>query len=137
MQMTLFHSIIYIFFIHSSVSGHLGCFHVLAIVNSTAVNTGLPGSFHTMFSRYMPRSGIAGSYGRFPSGSVVKSPPAVKKWQETWVQWHGSPFQYSCLENTMDRGAWRAIVHGVAKSWTKLSDFHFHYGEQYGGALKN
>ena len=52
----------------------------------------------------------------FLSGSVIKSPPAVKKWQETWVQWHGSPFQYSCLENTMDRGAWRAIVHGVAKS---------------------
>ena len=33
------------------------------------------------------------------------------------------PLQYSCLENSMDRGAWRAIVHGVAKSWTQLSDF--------------
>ena len=31
---------------------------------------------------------------------------------------HGDPLQYSCLENPMDRGAWRAIVHGVAKSWT-------------------
>ena len=30
----------------------------------------------------------------------------------------GTPLQYSCLENPMDRGAWRAIVHGVAKSWT-------------------
>ena len=29
---------------------------------------------------------------------------------------HGNPFQYSCLENPMDRGAWRAVVHGVAKS---------------------
>ena len=29
---------------------------------------------------------------------------------------HGNPFQYSCLENSMDRGAWRAAVHGVAKS---------------------
>ena len=36
---------------------------------------------------------------------------------------HGSPLQYSCLENTMDRGAWWAIVHGVAKSRTRLSDF--------------
>ena len=36
---------------------------------------------------------------------------------------NGNPFQYSCLENLMDRGAWRATVHGVAKSWTQLSDF--------------
>jgi len=30
----------------------------------------------------------------------------------------GKPLQYSCLENPMDRGAWQAIVHGVAKNWT-------------------
>ena len=36
-------------------------------------------------------------------------------------QWH--PLQYSCLENPMDGGAWWATVHGVAKSWTRLSDF--------------
>ena len=35
---------------------------------------------------------------------------------------NGNPLQYSCLKNSMDRGAWRAIVHGVAKSWTWLSD---------------
>jgi len=35
---------------------------------------------------------------------------------------NGYPFQYSCLENTVDRGAWWATVHGVAKSWTRLSD---------------
>ena len=42
----------------------------------------------------------------------------------------GNPLQYSCLENPMDRGAWWAAVHGVAKSRTRLSDFtftfHFH-----------
>ena len=31
---------------------------------------------------------------------------------------HGNPLQYSCLENLMDRGAWRATVHRVAKCWT-------------------
>ena len=36
---------------------------------------------------------------------------------------NGNPLQYSCLENPMDRGAWQAAVHGVAKSWTRLSDF--------------
>ena len=35
---------------------------------------------------------------------------------------HGNPLQYSCLENPMDRGAWRATVHGVTKSWTRLSN---------------
>ena len=39
---------------------------------------------------------------------------------------NGSPLQYSCMENPMDRGAWQAIVHGVVKSRTRLSDFtHF------------
>ena len=35
---------------------------------------------------------------------------------------NGSPLWYSCLENPMDRETWRAIVHGVTKSWTRLSD---------------
>ena len=37
----------------------------------------------------------------------------------------GSPLQYSCLENPMDRGAWGAAVHGVAEGRTRLSDFTF------------
>ena len=40
---------------------------------------------------------------------------------------NGTPLQYSCLENPMDRGAWWAAVHRVAKSWTRLSDFTFHF----------
>ena len=43
---------------------------------------------------------------------------------------NGTPLQYSCLENRMDRGAWWAVVDGIAKSQTQLSDFtftfHFH-----------
>ena len=35
---------------------------------------------------------------------------------------HGNPLQYSCLENPMDKGAWWAIVHGVTKNWTWLTD---------------
>ena len=38
---------------------------------------------------------------------------------------NGNPLEYSCLENPMVGGAWWAIVHGVAKSWTKLNDFTF------------
>ena len=54
----------HIFFICSSIDGHLGCFHVLAIVNSAAMNIGVHVSFQIIvLSGYMPRSGIAGSYG--------------------------------------------------------------------------
>ena len=65
----------------------------------------------------------------------VKNPPAM---QETWVQtlgWEdplekGTAIHPSILawRIPMDRGAWQATVHEVAKSWTQLSDFHFHFG---------
>ena len=42
-------------------------------------------------------------------------------WEDSGVG-RGNPLQYSCLENSMDRGAWRAAVHGVTKSWTQLSE---------------
>ena len=35
---------------------------------------------------------------------------------------HGNPLQYSCLEHPMDTGAWQATVHGVAKSWARMSN---------------
>ena len=52
------------FLIHSSADGHLGCFHVLAIINSAVVNIGVHVSLSDLVSLVcMPRSGIAGSYG--------------------------------------------------------------------------
>ena len=54
----------HIFLIDSSVSRHLGCFHVLSIVNSAAMNIGVLVSVSVkVLYRYIPRSGIAGSYG--------------------------------------------------------------------------
>ena len=55
---------IYHLLIHSSVDGHLGCFHVLAVVNSAAVNIRVQVSFsRKVLCGYMPKSGIPGSYG--------------------------------------------------------------------------
>ena len=54
------------FFTHSSVDGHLGCFHVIADGNSGAMTNGIYVSFSILVSSgYMPRSGIAGLYGGF------------------------------------------------------------------------
>ena len=84
LQMTLFrsffmagkYSIVYmyhIFFIHSSVDGHLGCFPVLAIVNSAGMNIRVHASFWIMvFSGYMLNSGIPGSYGSSIFSSLRK-----------------------------------------------------------------
>ena len=51
------------------------------------------------------------------------------RWTVSPMCWrrHGIPLQYSCLENPMDGGAWKATVHGVAKSQTWLSDFTFSF----------
>ena len=45
---------------------------------------------------------------------------------------NGNPLQYSCLENLIDRGAWRATVHGVAKSWTRLKQLSMQTQVQVG-----
>ena len=65
-------------------------------------------------------------------GSVVKNPPAnaedtgdvgsIPGSGRSPAGGNGNPFQYSCLENPMDRGDWQGIVHGVTKSWIGLSD---------------
>ena len=68
----------------------------------------------------------------FPGGSVVKNPPAnagdldsMPELGGSPGEGNGNPLQYSCLENSMDGGAWWATVHGVAKSQTRLSNFIF------------
>ena len=73
----------------------------------------------------------------FPDGSVVKNPPA-RAGDTGDVGWipgsgrspgggNGNPLQYSYLENSTDRGAWLAIVHGVTKSQTRPSTWHIPY----------
>ena len=51
-------------------------------------------------------------------------PGLIPGWGRSPGEGNGNPLQYSFLENPMDRGAWWATVHGVAKSQTRLSDFH-------------
>jgi len=50
----------------------------------------------------------------------------VKYFQRKSLEGNGNPFQYSCLENYVDRGSWWAMVHGVTSSWTRLSTPFLH-----------
>ena len=66
----------------------------------------------------------------FPGGSDSKAsacnagdPSSIPGLGRSPGEGNGNPLQYSCLENPMDRGAWQATVHGVAESWTRLSNF--------------
>ena len=67
----------------------------------------------------------------FPGGAAVKNLPAkagdtrdaglIPGYGRSPGGGHGNRLQYSCLENLVDRGAWRATVHGSQKNWTRLS----------------
>ena len=62
-----------------------------------------------------------GSNGK-ESACNVGDPGLIPKSGRSLGEGNSRPFQYSCLKNSMDRGTWWAIAHGVAKSWTPLSN---------------
>ena len=59
------------------------------------------------------------------SGLLLLTGKSGKAISNMYGEGNGTPLQYSCLENPMDRGAWKAAVHGVAEGWTRVSDFSF------------
>ena len=72
---------------------------------------------------------------------TIKNLPAMQEtrvlvWGTYPGEGNGNLLQYSCLENPMDRGAWQATVHGVAKSRTRLTDEHFHSSLSLSHVLK-
>ena len=67
--------------------------------------------------------GSAGKESACSMGDLGSSP----RLERSPGEGHGNPLQYSCLGDSMDRGAGQAAVYGVAKSWRRLCDFHFHF----------
>ena len=102
LTLSLFSCIYYIFFIHSSVEGHLDCFHILTIVNKAAMNTGMHISFRTsvfVFFRRTTRSGIAGS-----SSMVGKS-----------------------VSFCRSQSAWACVIHVSGNRWVFRSLLFWHW----------
>ena len=85
-----------------------------------------PGSsicFHsnTFKKHWLIQRGFPGDSGGKESACDARDPGSIPGSGKSPGEGNGNPLQYSCLENSMDRGAGRATVHGVAKSWTQLS----------------
>ena len=101
------------------------CFKV-KLISSVALVTGLQqnDSVYIFFLILFHYSFPGGSDGK-ASAYNAGDPSLIRR--RSSGEGNGNPLQYSCLENPMDRGAWWATVHGVAKSRKALSDFTFTY----------
>ena len=83
-----------------------------------------------LVSKYLPKINLIALYPLgFPGGSNCKEcacnvgdPGLIHGLGRSPGEGNGSLLQYSCMENSMDRQAWQAIVHEVIKTWTQLSD---------------
>ena len=113
------------------------CFFVhKPLYTGASVSVGLHPRSQTAESKHMSILNFNRCYpiACFPRGTVVKNLPAntgdtkdagsIPGYGRCPRAGNGNPLPYSCLENSMDRGAWWATVHRVAESRTRLSDYH-------------
>ena len=93
--------------------------------------TKLPGKLYIKTKTKNKNKKLKKSHSKgFTGDSMAENLPAnagdmgsIPGWGGSPAEGNGNPLQDSCLENPMDRGAWQATVHGVAESWTQLSDW--------------
>ena len=94
-------------------NGYFGCFGELTEGKRTGKNL-----LQMLIEEYFPFGGSDGK--EFACNAAA--PGSIPGLRRSHGEGNGNPHHYSCLEISMDRGAWQATIHGVAKSWTQLSD---------------
>ena len=75
---------------------------------------------------YFINWGFAGGSDSKESTFSAEDPGSISELGKSPGEGNGNPLPYSCLENPIDREAWRATVHSVAKSWTRLKRLSMH-----------
>ena len=86
------------------------------------VEEGRSGSLGLANASYYIQDGFPGDPGGKEYACSAGDQGSIPRSGRSPGEGNGNPLQYSCLESSMDRGAWRATVHEVTKSWTRLSD---------------
>ena len=81
--------------------------------------------------RHIPNTCFSGSSNGKESACNAGDLSLIPRSRRSPGEGHCNSLQYSCLENPMDRGAWRAVVHGVTESWTQHSNWHFLFLNTY------
>ena len=118
-----------IFFIHLFVDGHLGCFHILAIIYICYYeHWGICVFFFLPFNFILDYTWLASQVGlvvkNLPTNAGdIREAGSIPGSGRSPGEGHGQPLQYSCQENPIERRAWWAIVHGFAQSRTWLKQF--------------
>ena len=122
-----------------STAQHIGHYKILSRIPCAVTNLNsilksrditFPTKVHMIKALVFP-VGFPSSLDGKASAYNVGDPGSIPGSGRSPGEGNGNPLQYSCLENPMDRGAWWATVHGVAKSRTWLSDFSLHFSSWF------